>query len=282
MPQKRNISSIVSENKTLFVIIAIGLFMIELQILAVAVLHSGRKSLLQVLDDKKNIIYEVDGKNLNDFDRYFFEKIFGPLEQYQVRNITREVPFPFRAWFAAAVGVPIGMILLFSLIVKAYVALFYGEEKKEDESGSRTTEPKTRFDGALAWVGKLNIFIIGLLVFMAVFAYWVVPNMIVYVGRIGIETLTRYKWIFLSVALMALVIIAWIIYLRYLLAKKTIESHAEVEKHRIQLELLEYKKGPLQLEYNREEKNTEPIAGSDQKNTSGPPDKPNGANPDFS
>src|SRR5690606_22596008 len=103
MPQKRNISSIVSENKTLFVIIAIGLFMIELQILAVAVLHSGRKSLLQVLDDKKNIIYEVDGKNLNDFDRYFFEKIFGPLEQYQVRNITREVPFPFRAWFAAAV-----------------------------------------------------------------------------------------------------------------------------------------------------------------------------------
>jgi hypothetical protein len=281
MPQKRNISSIISENKTLFVIIAIGLFMIELQILAVAVLHSGRKSLIQVLDAKNNIIYEVDGRRLSDFDKYFFEKIFGPVEQYRVRNIIKEVPFPFRAWFVAAVGVPIGMILLFSLIVKAYVALFYGEEKKENQSDGGETGPKTRFDGILEWAGRLNIFVIGLLVFLAVFAYWVVPNMVVYIGRVGIETLTKYKWVFLSAGLMVFVIVVWIIYLRYLLAKKTIESQAEVEKQRIQLELLEYKKGHPQLEYNQQEKSPAPPAGSDENETAGPPDKQNDADHNF-
>jgi hypothetical protein len=48
--------------------------------------------------------------------------------------------------------------------------------------------------------------------------------------------LIRYKWIFLAVASIFTTVVLWIIYLRYLLAKKAIESQVEVDKYRIQLE----------------------------------------------
>jgi hypothetical protein len=72
-------------------------------------------------------------------------------------------------------------------------------------------------------------------VLLAVFTYWVVPNLILYIGQVGMDTIMRYKWFFLTVALIILGIMLWIIYLRYLLAKKAIDSQTEVEKFRLQL-----------------------------------------------
>jgi len=42
----------------------------------------------------------------------------------------------------------------------------------------------------------------------------------------------------------------WLLYLRYLLAKKTIESRTEIDKHRIQLEMSRASDVANQLEYN--------------------------------
>ncbi len=84
-------------------------------------------------------------------------------------------------------------------------------------------------------ISRLNIFIIGFLVVVGVVSYWVIPNLIVYIGKTGIETIVRYKWFFLTAALVVLSVGLWIIYLRYLLAKKSIETRAEIEKFRLQL-----------------------------------------------
>ena len=92
-----------------FIIIAVALFLIEIEIFAVAAMKSGRKSWLQVMDQHGNIIHETDGNDLSDFNKYYFEKTFGPLDGYQVKLMTKEFPFPFRAWFVAAVGIPIGI-----------------------------------------------------------------------------------------------------------------------------------------------------------------------------
>jgi len=99
----------------------------------------------------------------------------------------------------------------------------------------------------MAGISRLNIFTIGFLVLLAVFTYWVVPNLILYIGQVGMDTILRYKWFFLAVALFILGIMVWIIYLRYLLAKKTIDSQTEVEKFRLQLAAGTSE--PLQLEY---------------------------------
>ena len=72
-------------------------------------------------------------------------------------------------------------------------------------------------------------------VLCSIFAYWVVPNVIVYVGRISIETLIRYKWFFIVAAAVFLGLTIWVIYLRYLLARRSIDRQTELEKHRLEL-----------------------------------------------
>ncbi|MFC1829718.1 hypothetical protein ACFL0O_08905 [Thermodesulfobacteriota bacterium] len=249
MPEKKNMASLIRENRTLLIIIAIAFLLVEIEIFTLASMKSGRKSRLQVIDHNGSVIHETDGNKLSDFNRYYFEKTFGPFEQYEVKLATREVPFPFRAWFSAAVGIPVGAILLFAFIVKAYTALFY-EEEIADTPGSQPSDHETRLEKIIATVGRFNVFTIGFLIFLAVFAYWVVPNLIVYSANVGIETLTRYKWIFLTIGILLFFVVLWIIYLRYLLVKTKIDKMFEVEKYRLQLEMNSSGKLPPELEYH--------------------------------
>jgi len=236
MSKNKSILSLIGENKSLFVIILIGLFLIELEILSVAVIKSGKKSTLEVIDSNGALIYEADGKTLTDFNRYYFERTFGPLEKYQVRLVTKEEPFPFRAWFVAAIGVPVGAILLLGFVVKAYVVLFYGHEDEKKAEDPEDLKGRPRLEQIFSKVARLNIFTIGFFIFFGVFLYWVIPNLITYVGRVGIETLTRYRWVFLGIGVVMVLLLTWLVYLRYLLAKKTIESNIEIDKYRLQLE----------------------------------------------
>ncbi len=259
---KKNVASLLIENKTVFIVIAIALFLIELEIFAVAAMKSGTDSRLQILDKKGNVVHEADGKTLSDFNKYYFEKTFGPFEQYDVKLVTKDVPFPFRAWFVAAVGIPMGAILLFAFVVKAYLSLFYGEYKDEEDDALRTkTEARTGFEKFIASITGFNIFVIGFIVFLAIILYWIIPEVITYLFRLGEETIIRYmkigediivkyKWFFLAVVMGFFGFIAWIVYLRYLLAKKTIESQTEIDKHRIQLEYSRNIGSSLQLEYD--------------------------------
>lgn len=253
MSQRKNVTSFMRENKTIFIIILVVLFLIELEIFALAAMKSGRKSWLQVMDANGNVIHETDGKNLSEFNKYYFEKTFGPFEQYQVKLVTKDLPFPFRAWFASAVGIPVAAFLLFAFFVRAYQSLFLKEDKNIDETDLKRTEYEYRFEKIIAAISKFNVFIIGFLIFLAVFLYWVIPNLIVYIGRTGTETITRYKWIFLAVGIVFLGLFIWIIYLRYLLAKKSIDRQAEIDKYRLRLEYNKIDDRPPQLTYEQKD-----------------------------
>ncbi|MEJ2156620.1 MAG: hypothetical protein P8X96_14870 [Desulfobacteraceae bacterium] len=50
--------------------------------------------------------------------------------------------------------------------------------------------------------------------------------------------IARYKWVALGIVGVFLGLVVWIIFLRYLLARKAIETQADVEKYRLQLELM--------------------------------------------
>lgn len=231
------IGDLIQQNKTLFIIIIVGLFLLELEIFALAAMKSGHKSWLQVIDANGNVIHETSGKNLSEFNKYYFEKTFGPLENYDVRLRTKDNPFPFRAWFVAAIGIPVGAMLLFGFVVKAYVAIFHGGELQGDDvAPASQTGYESRLESVLYRISRMNIFIIGFLIFVGVIAYWILPNMITYIGRTGIETIVRFKWVFIALGAVVVGIGIWIIYLRYLLAKKSIDSQTEIEKHRLALE----------------------------------------------
>lgn len=250
-----HISKLIQEHKTLFIIIIVGLFLLELEIFALAAMKSGRKSWLQVIDTNGAVIHETSGNNLSEFNKYYFEKTFGPFENYEVRLETRDNPFPFRAWFTAAIGIPVGAMLLFGFVVKAYLAIFHGSELKVDESRP-ACEPgyETRLESILYRISRMNIFIIGFLIFVGVVSYWVIPNMITTLGRTGIDAIIRFKWVFITLGVVAVGIGLWIVYLRYLLAKKSIESRMEIEKHRLALEYKAQQNLPLQLDAPSENK----------------------------
>lgn len=237
MSNQQRLYSFFQQHRTLVILVAVGLFLLEIEIFALAAMKSGRESRMQILGPKGNVIYETDGNELSRFNKYYFEKTFGPMEQYDVRMVTRNRPFPFRAWFVAAVGIPVGVVLLFGFVVRAWTTLFVGDmAKARQKDADAAPAPNSRFERVVGMISRFNIFVIGALVLLGVLAYWVVPNLLTYLGRVGIETLIRYKWVFLALAAIFLALVVWIVYLRYLLAKKAIESRMEVDKYRLRLE----------------------------------------------
>jgi len=259
--KKRNaLTMLFQQHKKLFIIIGICLFLIELEIFAVAILKSGHKSMLVVIDKNEKVIYEADGRSLTEFNKYYFEKNFGPLENYEVKLERKEIPFPFRAWFSAAVGVPVGIVLLVAFIFRAVITLLGDDTSQKSDT---PIENETKFEGFIRRVSDMNIFMIGSIAFLAILAYWVVPNVIAYIGVVSADVIFRFKWFFLTAAILLFILFFWFIYLRYLLAKKTIESKAEVEKHRLQLV---YEMGDPQLLLDYDKKSTPPKAQKSEVN----------------
>ncbi len=228
------------ENKTLFIILAVGLFLVELEIFALASMSSGRHSYVQVLDQQSNVIYEVKSAKLNSREKAAFEKTFGPLSNYRVNVVTKQRPFPFRPWFAATAGLPIGAVLLFGFFVKAYEALFFSKEDHLPKSESSPAQDAStdRLDRIINRVGRMNIFAIGGFVLLFAMGLWAVPHLLSEFGRHGVAVIVRYKWVALGIVGVFLGLVVWIIFLRYLLARKAIETQADVEKYRLQLELM--------------------------------------------
>ena len=238
MPEQSSILHHIRRNKTVFILIGVGLFLIELEIFALAAMHSGREARLQVLNKKGELLYEADGTQLTEFNKYYFEKNFGPLGNYPIRLVTSEKPFPFRAWFAAAIGVPVGAILLFGFAVKAYLALAYPEAGNHPKSrDSAPDESESRFERVVRRVSQFNIFVIGTLTFLTAVTVWMLPNLLQKAGAAGVAAVIKYKWVCLGGAGVFLALVVWVIYLRYLLARKTIESQVELDKFRLQLEM---------------------------------------------
>ena len=226
------------ENKTLFIILAVGLFLVELEIFAMAAMKSGRESQVQVLDHQNNLIYEARSSRLDSREKDEFENTFGPLSNYQVKLVTVQRPFPFRAWFAAAAGLPIGAVLLFGFFIKAYEALFFRSEHYPETSASTRNPSTDRLDRLITRVSRLNIFAIGGFVLLFALGLFAVPHLLSEFGRNGVAVISKYRWVAVGVVGVFLGLLIWIIFLRYLLARKSIEAQADIEKYRLQLELL--------------------------------------------
>lgn len=252
------------------IILIVGLFFIELEILAIISVKSGEKTWLHVQDERGNLVYQIEGKKLSENDKKYIERTFGPIEKYQVKLTTKNYPFPFRAWFVTAVGVPIGFILLLGFIVRAYFSFFYRDEMVQKSPTSTDIRADIQYDSKFeklfGMISRLNIFTIGFLVFLSVFSYWVIPNLVIQVGRVSIDTIVKYKWFFLVATSVVLGIFLWIIYLRYLLAKKSIESRTDLDKYRLELEYKQHSPSTLQLEYGNGGNDSELIEMDEIKN----------------
>jgi hypothetical protein len=261
MSEGNSLLSVVKGHRTVFIAIGVILLILELTIFAIAAVRSGEHYRLQFIDQNGNMVYETDGRNLSDFNKYQFEKTHGSLRDYSRKLVKQDVPFPFRAWFVAALGLPLGLILVFVFVLKAYTALFYGEGEREKDSERPASRYETRLEKLIGGVQKFNVFVIGGAVFLIVIAYWVLPNLVIYLGEVGVETLVRFRWVLVLVGVAAFALLVFVIYLKFLLAKKSIDSQVEVDKYRMQLEYKQDRASQLQLEHKKNGKGPTAMVG---------------------
>jgi hypothetical protein len=225
------------ENKTLFIILAVGLFLVELEIFAMAAMKSGREAHVQIRDHQDNLLFESSASKLDPDEKKEFENTFGPLSDYQVKLVTVQRPFPFRAWFAGAVGLPIGAVLLFGFFIKAYESLFFRNEVLLKSPAPGDFAQSDRLERLIVRIRRLNIFAIGGFVLLLALGLFAVPHLLSEFGRHAVAVIARYRWVVLGICGVFLALVVWIIFLRYLLARKAIETQADVEKYRLQLEM---------------------------------------------
>ncbi|SMC59208.1 hypothetical protein SAMN02746065_10525 [Desulfocicer vacuolatum DSM 3385] len=247
-------SAFVREYKVVLLIVIVGFFLIELQILVMSSMKSGRQSWLKVVDDGGQIIYEVKGSTLTNFNKYYFENTFGSLDQYQVKLYTKEIPFPFRAWLSASVGIPVGLVLLLAFVLKAFKSLIQGRDEEVNLFDDKADNPQGRAQRLLSSAGRLNIFIIGFLLISVVLLYWIVPNMLTFLAKAGIETFENYKYFFMGIIGVLFLLFAWFMYMRYQLAKKSMDAQTEIRKFELQLQHERQLSGVPALGYDSGEK----------------------------
>ncbi len=274
---QKNWFSLLKEYRVLVGIVVIGLFLIEFEIFSFAAMSSGKQPRLQVISKTGKVVYEIKGSTLANFDRARFEKTFGPFENYQVKLTEKYIPFPFRAWFSAAIGVPIGLVLLLAFILKAVMVFIYGGEEnhsandglnQDNKDGQASTYSNDNISGhnkdknatgaaglekLLLRISRFNIFIIGFLVICMVFLLWMIPNTLSFLAETSLKTIMQFKWFFLGGFIAVFILFAWFMYMKYKLAKKMIDAETEIKKYKLQLEYASIDSNVAQLGYGKGE-----------------------------
>ncbi len=250
MSKKLHLKDIFEGNRLqrIVLVVSVLLFLvIELLIYMVAAGQAGHKSRVLIRDEQGSKIYETTGNSLTSYERLVFEKNFGPLENHQLQIVTETHPFPFRAWFTAAVGIPVGLILLVSFLIKVYLTLLYNEEEDRPPGMPASPLKEGRFTSVFQTFGQISIFHIGFAVLAFVLLLWMVPNFVEDIFTISTKTIRDYKWFFLGLALFAAFIITWVIYLRYRLSKQMLDNQLTLERYRLEQQLLTKTEAPTLL-----------------------------------
>ncbi len=229
------------QHQKTILMISVGMFLVlELLIYLGAASQAGQKSRIIITDPKtEKVIFEASGTVLTSYEKAVFEDNHGPLANYSTQIESRDFPFPFRAWVAAAVGIPVGLILLVSFLVKVFLLLLYGDEKQQDEDEPESlTGPSKRFAGVFRSFRHISVFHIGFVVLLCVFLLWMIPNLIEDFAKLSMNAVREYGWFFLGAAVFAAGLIVWVIYLRYRLSKQMLDNQLDLEKFRVEKQLL--------------------------------------------
>lgn len=224
----------------LFLILSI-FALIEFGILLVCMAYSSNQDTVKIYNQQNDLIYE-DTYNMSYITE--FKKIYGienfKEEGFVVTRIGLETKFPTRAWIALSVCVPLVLILFVVFIVKVFADIFHssGENNAENKNNEQTSDfEETKFEKLFSTLGRLNIYSLGSTVILIAFLYWMVPDLLVYLGKISYQTLSELKWIILVLVLFGGTYMVIKAFLSYKTKNEIIKQQAEIQKNRDRLVL---------------------------------------------
>ncbi len=222
----------------LFLIISI-FALIEFGILMGCVASSANQNVVKIFNSKNELVYE-DIYNMSYITE--FKKISGienfKEEGFVVTRVGVDNKFPTRAWIALSICVPLILILFVVFIVKVFADVFHSKKEEEEEhiKGNKDTDfEETRFEKLFSTLGRLNIYSLGCTVILIAFLYWMVPDLLVYLGKISYQTLSELKWVILGVVLFGGVYMIIKAFLSHKTKNEIIKQQAEIQKNRDRL-----------------------------------------------
>jgi hypothetical protein len=176
---------------------------IELVILLVCMAYSGNQDIVKIYNSENEVVYE-DGYSINYITE--FKNISGiknfKEEGFVVKRLGIENSFPTRAWIALSICIPLIIVLFIVFIVKVFADIFHSREEEGNEKSLHNSDfEETKFEKLFSTLGRLNIYSLGCTVILIVFLYWMVPDLLIYLGKISYQTISELKWIILCLVI---------------------------------------------------------------------------------
>lgn len=240
MAKSLSLSELFEDTKYPRRVLAIGailLLLLQSVILAAVCSQSGLKSRVCILDSEGRKIYESTGTTLSSYEKIMFENNFGPLRNYATQIESDMVPFNYRAWILLAVGIPLGLMLMLFFMAQVWLILLNGSPKEDtSEEKARGT---TRFTAFLSISKNFSVLGVGFIITISMLILWLIPSILGDVAASFFRAVGDYPFFFMGMAIFFGGLIVWVIYLRYKLSKQMLSNQMEIEKYRIQKQMLE-------------------------------------------
>lgn len=251
MRSEEKLQALVEKQVPGLFIILVAFGMIELGILMACVAYSTDQDVVRIYNPNGEMIYE---NRYNPHHISEFKKIYG-VQNFQdqgfiVKRIQVDIPFPTRAWIALSLCVPLGFALFIAFIVKLFKELFHSEKEneKQNQPGNEVNGfEETRFEKLFSTLGRLNIYSLGATVILAAGLFWMVPDLVVFIGRIGFQTIIEFKWVLMGIILLGGIYLILKTYLSYKTKTEIIKQQAQIQQNRDRL-AIEAKIGAKLLE----------------------------------
>lgn len=225
----------------LFYIISI-FALIEIGILAVCMWLGANQEWVTIYNPEKEIIYEGVYNQIRTTE---FKSVYGienyREEGYEIVRKTIDKPFPTRTWIALSVCVPLVPIFFIVFLIRAFEDVFGTKKSKDDDakeekhSDNNKIFEESRFEKLFSSIGRLSIYSLGAIVMLAAFFFWMVPDLLIAVGRISVHTILQLKWIILAIVVVGGIILILKTIFAYNTRKEIIRQQAEIQKYRDQL-----------------------------------------------
>lgn len=219
--------------------------LIEFGILIVCIILSSNQDIVKVYNSNNELVYENvdDIIDLKEFKRVYGIKNFKN-EGFVVSRIRIDNEFPTRAWIALSICVPLVLIFFVVFVVKVFADVFH--PKRNDEQPIKTDDPnsdfeenkfeqETKFEKLFTTLGRLNIYSLGSTIILIAFLYWMVPDLLIFLGKISYKTLSELKWIILGVVLLGGIFFIFKAYLSYKTKNEILKQQADIQKNRDKL-----------------------------------------------
>ncbi len=215
---------------------------IEFGILVVCVAFSSNQDIVKIYNSENEIVYENEYNitHIKEFKKAYGIKNFKD-DGFVLTRLQKENKFPTRAWISLSICIPLVVILFTAFIIKVFEDMFQSPKKTEEKEHAGDNErpasdfEETKFEKLFSTLGRLNIYSLATTILLIAFLFWMVPDLLVYLGRISYQTISELKWVILGIILLG----GLYFIVKAILAHKTrneiIRQQADIQKNRDRL-----------------------------------------------